>query len=113
MSRTKGKSQSSTSNCARSVPYDLDLPGNKTIAKQKYEISNRGIEFPNYAKKSQLIKISKELCHQNDKASKNLGNIRHDTLPEVNPEVELDMSEQEPSQESRGQPDVSKHGDLQ
>ena len=37
-------------------------------------------------------------------------NIRHDTLQEVNPEV--DTSEQEPSHESRGQPDVSKHGDL-
>ena len=57
MGRTKGKSQSSTSNFVRSVPYDLDLPRNKTIAKQKYEVSNRGIEFPNYAKKSQLIKI--------------------------------------------------------
>ena len=37
-------------------------------------------------------------------------NIRHDTLQELNPEV--DTSEQEPSHESRGQPDVSKHGDL-
>ena len=54
MGRTKGKSRSSTASSARSVPYDLDLPENKTVAQLKYELSNRGIEFPKNAKKSQL-----------------------------------------------------------
>ena len=38
--------------------------------------------------------------------------IRLNTWQEVNPEVKLGTSEQEPSQESRGQPNVNKHGDL-
>ena len=59
MGHTKGKSRSSTSSSARSVPYDLDLPENKTVAQLKYALSNRGIEFPNNAKKSQLIKLVK------------------------------------------------------
>ena len=59
MGRTKGKSRSSTASSARSVPYDLDLPENKTVAQLKYKLSNRGIEFPKNAKKSQLIKLLK------------------------------------------------------
>ena len=61
MGRTKGnsRSSSSTSSSARSFPYGLDLPENKTVAQLKYELSNRGIEFPNNTKKSQLIKLVK------------------------------------------------------
>ena len=110
MGLAKGKSRSSTSSSTRSVPYDLDLPENKTVAQLKYELSNRGIEFPDNAKKSQLIKLVKNYATRMTRPVQTPDKIRHDTLQEVNPEV--DTSEQEPSHESRGQPDVSKHGDL-
>ena len=44
---------------SRSVPYDLQLPENKTVKQLKVDLSNRGITFPVSAKKSSLIKLWK------------------------------------------------------
>ena len=45
---------------ARSVPYDLQLPENKTVKQLKADLTNRGITFPVSAKKSSLIKLWKQ-----------------------------------------------------
>ena len=44
---------------SRSVPYDLQLPENKTVKQLKVDLTNRGITFPVSAKKSSLIKLWK------------------------------------------------------
>ena len=43
----------------RSVPYDLDLPENKTVSQLKDGLTKRGIDFPANARKTQLIKLWK------------------------------------------------------
>ena len=45
---------------SRSVPYDLQLPENKTVKQLKADLTNRGITFPVSAKKSSLIKLWKQ-----------------------------------------------------
>ena len=47
----------------------------------------------NHAKKSQLIKLIKNYATRMTRPVQTSDYIRHDTLQEVNPEVELDMSE--------------------
>ena len=45
---------------SRSVPYDLQLPENKTVKQLKADLTNRGITCPVSAKKSSLIKLWKQ-----------------------------------------------------
>ena len=37
---------------ARSVPYDLTRPENKTVSQLKDELDSKGIDYPRYARKS-------------------------------------------------------------
>ena len=57
MGRTRSTSRSVSS--TRSVPYDLDLPENKTVSQLKDGLTNRGMDFPANARKTQLIKLWK------------------------------------------------------
>lgn len=45
---------------ARSVPYDINLPDNWTVAKLKAELANLSVSFPKSAKRAQLIAIFKQ-----------------------------------------------------
>ena len=53
--RSSGSDVSST----RSVPYDLTRPENKTVSQLKDELDSKGIDYPRYARKSQLITLCK------------------------------------------------------
>ena len=55
--RSSGSDVSST----RSVPYDLTRPENKTVSQLKDELDSKGIDYPRYARKSQLITLCKRL----------------------------------------------------
>ena len=117
MGRTKSQSRSSSSSSTRSVPYDMNIPENKTVAQLKVELSRRGIEFPSNAKKSQLLRLWKTYIMKTTSRPipgqiTEPGPIRHDTLPEVPPEARdlLVTSQEEASQDSLR--DGSKHGDL-
>ena len=41
----------------RSVPYDLTRPENKTVSQLKNELECKGIDYPRYTRKSQLISL--------------------------------------------------------
>ena len=117
MGRTKSQSRSSSSSSTRSVPYDMNIPENKTFAQLKVELSRRGIEFPSNAKKSQLLRLWKTYIMKTTSRPipgqiTEPAPLRHDTLPEVPPEARdlLVMSQEEASQNSPR--DGSKHGDL-
>ena len=116
MGRTKSQSRSSSSSSTRSVPYDMNIPENKTIAQLKVELSHRGIEFPSNAKKSQLLRLWKTYIMKTTSRPipgqiTEPAPLRHDTLPEVPPEARdlLVTSQEEASQNSPL--DGSKHGD--
>ena len=47
----------------RSVPYDLTRPENKTVSQLKDELDCKGIDYPRYARKSQLITLYKRLTN--------------------------------------------------
>ena len=117
MGRTKSQSRSSSSSSTRSVPYDMNIPENKTVARLKVELSSRGIEFPSNAKKSQLLRLWKTYIMKTTSGPipgqiTEPAPLRHDTLPEVPPEARdlLVTSQEEASQNSPR--DGSKHGDL-
>ena len=57
-SRSKRSSGSGVS-ATRSVPYDLSRPENKTVSQLKDELDSKGIDYPRYARKSQLISLWK------------------------------------------------------
>ena len=112
--RSSSRSVSST----RSVPYDLDLPENKTVSQLKDGLTKRGIDFPANARKTQLIKLWKNYVmtmtgpdpvHIPEIDSCTHSN-RHDTLPDVNA-IRV-TSPSGPSQDSPDRQDVHKHGDL-
>ena len=114
MGRTRSTSRSVSS--TRSVPYDLDLPENKTVSQLKDDLTKRGIDFPANARKTQLIKLWKNYVirmtapvHIPETDSPTDSN-RHDTLPDVN--ATLVTSPSGPSQGSPDLEDVHKHGDL-
>ena len=114
MGRTRSTSRSVSSTW--SVPYDLDLPENKTVAQLKDGLTKRGIDFPAYARKSQLIKLWKNYVMRmtgpvhNPEIDSSTHSIRYDTLPDVNA-VHM-TSPSGPSQDTPDQQEVLKHGDL-
>ena len=57
-SRSK-RSSGSDINSTRSVPYDFTRPENKTVSQLKDELDSKGIDYPRYARKSQLISLCK------------------------------------------------------
>ena len=114
MGRTRSSSRSVSS--TRSVPYDLDLPENKTVSQLKDGLTKRGIDFPANARKTQLIKLWKNYIirmtgpvhiPETDSLSHP---SRHDTLPDVNA-IRV-TSPSGPSQDSPDRQDTHKHGDL-
>ena len=58
--RRNAKTKKHVATSSRSVPYDLQLPENKTVKQLKADITNTGISFPVSAKKSSLIKLWKQ-----------------------------------------------------
>ena len=114
MGRTR--STSCLVSSTRSVPYDLDLPENKTVAQLKDGLTKRGIDFPANARKSQLIKLWKNYVMRmtgpvhNPEIDSSTHSNRHDTLPDVNA-VRV-TSPSGPSQDTPHQQEVLKHGDL-
>ena len=58
--RRNAKTKKHVATSSRSVPYDLQLPENKTVKQLKADLTNRGITFPVSAKKSSLIKLWKQ-----------------------------------------------------
>ena len=57
--RRSKRSSGSDVNSTRSVPYDLTRPENKTVSQLKDELDSKGIDYPRYARKSQLITLCK------------------------------------------------------
>ena len=55
----KSSRRSNEITSTRSVPYDLTRPENKTVSQLKNELEDKGIDYPRYARKSQLISLWK------------------------------------------------------
>ena len=87
----------------------MNIPENKTVAQLKVELTHRGIEFPTNAKKAQLIRLWKTHAMRTT-ATSNSTLVRHDTLPEVPPEVREIPATSEPESSQNPPQDVHKHG---
>ena len=75
MPASRSKRSGSPVSSARSVPYDLTRPENKTVSQLKDELDSKGIDYPRYARKSQLISLCKRSGNSAAQRSKQKGTI--------------------------------------